>query len=135
MSELDRGTDRAGRRWKRFLSPSQKYEIWLQLVRQEVTIAEAAAGRVTSCFPSPPHPDTSLPHLTHPLDYDIRRSISADGHSITAATSRPYFSKRKPPVTCSREALTSRPSTVITASALNGPNASPTKMIEVGSQR
>ena len=27
MSELDRGTDRAGRRGKRFLSPSQKYEI------------------------------------------------------------------------------------------------------------
>ena len=25
------------------LSPSQKYEIWLQLVRQEVTMAEAAA--------------------------------------------------------------------------------------------
>jgi transposase len=43
MSELDRGTDRAGRRSKRFLSPSQKYEIWLQLIRQEVTIAEAAA--------------------------------------------------------------------------------------------
>ena len=43
MSELDRDTDRAGRRSKRFLSPSQKYEIWLQLVRQEVTIAEAAA--------------------------------------------------------------------------------------------
>ena len=45
MSELDRGTDRAGRRGKRFLSPSQKYEIWLQLVRQEVTIAEAAAAQ------------------------------------------------------------------------------------------
>jgi transposase-like protein len=43
MTELDRGADRAGRRAKRFLSPSQKYEIWLQLVRQEVTIAEAAA--------------------------------------------------------------------------------------------
>ena len=43
MSEFDRGTDRAGRRGKRLLSPSQKYEIWLQLVRQEVTIAEAAA--------------------------------------------------------------------------------------------
>ena len=42
MSEVDRGTDRAGRRGKRFLSPSQKYEIYLQLVRQEVTIAEAA---------------------------------------------------------------------------------------------
>jgi len=43
MSELDHGSDRAGRRSKRFLSPSLKYEIWLQLVRQEVTIAEAAA--------------------------------------------------------------------------------------------
>jgi transposase-like protein len=42
MSESDRGTDRAGRRRKRFLFVSQKYEIWLQLVRQEVTIAEAA---------------------------------------------------------------------------------------------
>lgn len=42
MSESDRGTDRAGRRAKRFLSVSQKYEIWLQLVRQEVTVAEAA---------------------------------------------------------------------------------------------
>jgi transposase-like protein len=42
MSESDRGTDRAGRRAKRFLSVSQKYEVWLQLVRQEVTIAEAA---------------------------------------------------------------------------------------------
>lgn len=29
---------------KRFLSLSQKYEIWLQLVRQEVSIAEAAAA-------------------------------------------------------------------------------------------
>lgn len=43
MSEIDRGTDGAGRRKKRFLSPSQKYEIWLQLVRQEATIAEVAA--------------------------------------------------------------------------------------------
>jgi len=45
MSEVDRGTGRAGRRRKRFLSPSQKYEIYLQLVRQEVTIAEAAASQ------------------------------------------------------------------------------------------
>ena len=42
MSDLDRGTDRAGRRAKRFLTPLQKYEIFLQLVRQEVTLAEAA---------------------------------------------------------------------------------------------
>jgi transposase len=45
MSEADRGTDRAGRRWRRVLSPSQKYEIWLQLIRREVTIAEAAAAQ------------------------------------------------------------------------------------------
>lgn len=42
MPEQPRGTDRAGRRRKRFLSPSEKYEIWLQLVRGEVTMAEAA---------------------------------------------------------------------------------------------
>ncbi len=34
----------SGRRRKRFLSPSQKYEIWLRLIRQEVTIAEAATA-------------------------------------------------------------------------------------------
>jgi len=31
-----------GRRAKRFLSPSQKYEIWLALLRGEITTAEAA---------------------------------------------------------------------------------------------
>ena len=57
MSEIDRGTDRVGRRGKRFLSPSQKYEIWLQLVRQEVTIAEAAA-----CPARRPLDDHADPH-------------------------------------------------------------------------
>ncbi len=42
MSDPTRGTDRGGRRAKRFLTPSQKYEIFLQLGRQEVTMAEAA---------------------------------------------------------------------------------------------
>jgi transposase len=42
MPDQQRGTDRAGRRAKRFLSPSQKYEVFLQLVRQELTMAEAA---------------------------------------------------------------------------------------------
>lgn len=42
MTDQSRGVDRAGRRSKRFLTPSQKYEIWLQLVRQEVTQNEAA---------------------------------------------------------------------------------------------
>jgi len=32
-----------GRRSKRMLSPTEKYEIWPQLVRQEMTMAEAAA--------------------------------------------------------------------------------------------
>ncbi len=43
MTEQERGSDRLGRRAKRFLTPLQKYEIWLQLLRQEVTMAEAAA--------------------------------------------------------------------------------------------
>lgn len=42
MPDQQRRTDRAGRRTKRFLSPSQKYEVFLQLVRQELTMAEAA---------------------------------------------------------------------------------------------
>ena len=41
MTDPDPGTDRAGRRAKRFLTPLQKYEIFLQLVRQEVTMADA----------------------------------------------------------------------------------------------
>jgi hypothetical protein len=45
-----RGADRAGRRSKRFLSPLQKYEIWLQLVRQEVTMAEAADAHQVDRF-------------------------------------------------------------------------------------
>ncbi|WP_068426857.1 MULTISPECIES: hypothetical protein [Micrococcales] len=44
MSENTPGSGPRKRRGKRFLSPSQKYEIWLQIVRQEVTIAEAAAA-------------------------------------------------------------------------------------------
>ncbi len=43
MSDTD-GSAKAKRRSKRFLSPSQKYEIWLRLVRQEVSVAEAAAA-------------------------------------------------------------------------------------------
>jgi transposase-like protein len=41
MTEQDRAAS-GGRRRKRFLSPSQKYEIWLGLVRGESTIIEAA---------------------------------------------------------------------------------------------
>ena len=42
MTEQERGSDRLGRRAKRFLTPLQKYEIWLQLLRGETTIAEVA---------------------------------------------------------------------------------------------
>jgi transposase len=42
MTDPERGTDRLGRRAKRLLTPLQKYEIWLQLVRGETTIGEAA---------------------------------------------------------------------------------------------
>jgi transposase-like protein len=42
MTEQERGADRAGRRNKRFLTPLQKYEIWLQLIRDELTMNEAA---------------------------------------------------------------------------------------------
>ena len=35
MTEHERGSDRLGRRAKRFLTPLQKYEIWLQLLRGE----------------------------------------------------------------------------------------------------
>jgi transposase len=45
MPEKDSSSSSARRRSKRMLSPSQKYEIWLQLVRQETTIAEAAAAQ------------------------------------------------------------------------------------------
>jgi len=45
MPEKDSSSSAGRRRSKRLLSPSQKYEIWLQLVRQEVTIAEAAAAQ------------------------------------------------------------------------------------------
>jgi transposase len=43
MTEPGRSTGSSGgRRPKRFLSPSQKYEIWLALVRGEVSTVEAA---------------------------------------------------------------------------------------------
>jgi transposase-like protein len=42
VTEHERGTDRLGRRAKRFLTPLQKYEIWLQLIRGETTVGEAA---------------------------------------------------------------------------------------------
>ncbi len=42
-SESDTRPSRS-RRVKKFLTPSMKYEIWLQLVRGEATIAQAAAA-------------------------------------------------------------------------------------------
>ena len=45
MSENESKAGSHRRRVKRLLSPSQKYEIWLQLVRQEATVAEVAAAQ------------------------------------------------------------------------------------------
>lgn len=45
MSENESTSAPRKRRSKRFLSPSQKYEIWLQLLRQEATVAEVAAAQ------------------------------------------------------------------------------------------
>jgi transposase len=42
MTELGHAASNGGRRRKRFLSPSEKYELWLGLVRGESTIREAA---------------------------------------------------------------------------------------------
>lgn len=42
MTVQSNGTGPSGRRAKRFLSPSEKYEIWLSLVRGEYTISESA---------------------------------------------------------------------------------------------
>ena len=45
MSENESTSAPRKRRAKRFLSASQKYEIWLQLLRQESTVAEVAAAQ------------------------------------------------------------------------------------------
>jgi transposase len=45
MPEKSTGTAAGRRRSKRLMSPSQKYEVWLQLLRQETTIAEAATAQ------------------------------------------------------------------------------------------
>ena len=42
ITQQDPGRDRLGRRAKRFLSPSEKYELWLQLVTGELSQSEAA---------------------------------------------------------------------------------------------
>lgn len=42
MSSQSNGTGPSQRRAKRFLSPSEKYEIWVALMRGEYTISEAA---------------------------------------------------------------------------------------------
>jgi hypothetical protein len=45
--------DRAGRRAKRFLTPSERYKIWLQIARQQVTIGEAAEQQHVDADPCP----------------------------------------------------------------------------------
>jgi predicted Fe-S protein YdhL (DUF1289 family) len=50
MTEEDRGTDRAGRRRKRFLSPQEKYEIWIQLLRREAKEIQDVQGELGPRF-------------------------------------------------------------------------------------
>ena len=69
MTETSRGADRAGRRVKRFLTPSKKYEIWLQLMRQEVTIAEAAADHGVDVGPG-----------TQQLEYLLLEELAVSEH-------------------------------------------------------
>jgi transposase len=78
MSEPDRPTDRAGRRSKRLLSVTQKYEIWLQLARQEVTIAEAAAEH----------------HVDRSTIMRIR-TVAKEGALAALAASRPGVASRE----------------------------------------
>jgi transposase len=42
MTQHDPRRDRLGRRAKRFLSPTEKYELWLQLATGELSQSEAA---------------------------------------------------------------------------------------------
>jgi transposase len=42
MTVSDSGTPRPPRRRRRLLSPSEKYDIWLQLIRGEITMGQAA---------------------------------------------------------------------------------------------
>ncbi len=77
MSDSEQGTERGGRRKKRLISPSQKYEIWLQLVRQEVTIAEAAAAQ---------HVDRSIMRI---------RTVAKEGALAALAASRPGVKGRE----------------------------------------
>ena len=42
MTQQDPRRDRLGRRAKRFLSPTENYELWLQLVTGELSQSEAA---------------------------------------------------------------------------------------------
>lgn len=43
MTTQENNPDSSARRRKRFLSAQEKYEIWLQLLRHEATIAQAAS--------------------------------------------------------------------------------------------
>ena len=44
MEEEGRSSNRGGRRPKRFLTPMRNWEIYLQVIRGEVTMVEAAAA-------------------------------------------------------------------------------------------
>jgi transposase len=83
MSDSDRETDRAGRRPKRFLSVTRKYEIWLQLVRQEVTIAEAEAEA-----------EAAAEHRVDRSTVMRIRTVAKDGALAALAASKPGWGPR-----------------------------------------
>jgi transposase len=78
MSVSDPGTPRPPRRKRRLMSPSEKYDIWLQLLRQEVTMAEAATAH---------HVDRSA--------IAKLRQVAKKGALSALAASRPGVSDRK----------------------------------------
>lgn len=79
MDEDGWSKDRAGRRAKRFLTPIQKYEIWLQLVRGEVTMADAAATAGVDRTKIRPSRDRA----------GWPAGTGSSGHTSTAAKKRP----------------------------------------------
>ena len=56
-----------GMKKKRFLSPQEKYEIWMQLVRGETTVSEAADRARVDRSTTTAEPPTTTPTTHHDL--------------------------------------------------------------------
>ena len=77
MTEQDRGKDRVGRRAKRFLTPSEKYErSGCQIVRQEVTVAEAAEQQQV---------DSTIMRIRTVAKEGALAALAASKHGVQAA--------------------------------------------------